>query len=72
MLCAVKHEDLSGDGLGGDEVGFLGHVPRPVDFAGMIDPLCDLDDLHTGLRRDGVATEFAPFVVIVRAVESVG
>jgi hypothetical protein len=71
VLRPIKDENLSSDSFSCDEVRFLGHVPRPVDLPGMIDLLDNLNNLYARLRRDSVATQFAPFVIIVRAVQFV-
>lgn len=69
VLGAVKHVDLSGDRFRRNEVGVLGHITRPVDLALVIDFLNDVD---ARLWRDGVATELATLVVVVRAFELIG
>lgn len=43
MFRAVKDVDLTGDGLGSNEVGVLRHVASAIDFAAMVDGLCDFD-----------------------------
>lgn len=68
MLCPVEDEHFTGDRLGGNKVGVLGHITRPVHFTLMID---FLDDLDAGLGRDCVTAEFAALVVVVRAVEPI-
>lgn len=66
MFRAVENEHLASDSLGRDQVGVLGHIPRPVHFPCMVDLLYDL---NAGLGRDGVAAQLAPLVVVVCAVE---
>jgi hypothetical protein len=39
----VKDVDFSPDRLGRDQIWFLGHIPRPVDFAIVVDGLLDCD-----------------------------
>lgn len=68
MFRSVKYENFARDGLRSNEVRILGHVARSVHFAGMVDLL---NDLNPGLWWEGVATELAPFVVIVRTVKPV-
>lgn len=68
MLSAVKHEDFARHRLRGDDVGILWHVTRSVDFALMVNLL---DDLNVWLRRDGVAAQLAPLVVVVTTVKFV-
>lgn len=69
MLCPVENEDFSRDSLGRDQVWILGHVSSAIDLSWVIDSLYDL---YARLRWNDVATEFAPFVVIVSTVELVG
>ena len=46
----------------------MGHVPRAVDLALVVDALYDL---YTGLRRKGMATELATLIVVVIPVQTV-
>ena len=68
VLRPIKHKHLPAHRLGRDEVGVLGHVPRAVDFAFVVDALDDLDARGGG---EGVPPEFAPVVVVVATVELV-
>ena len=51
VLGVVEHKHVVGHGLGGDEVGVLGHVPRAVHLPLVVDLL---HNLRTGL---GSATQ---------------
>ena len=66
MLCAIKDVNLAGNSLRRDEVRILGHITRPVDLALVVD---FLDNVDTRLWRDGMATELAALVIVVRPVE---
>jgi hypothetical protein len=63
---SVKNENLSCDSFGGNQVRILRHVAGPVDLPFMVD---FLDDLNARCRRNGVATQLAPFIIVVRSVQ---
>ena len=65
MFRPIEYEHFARHRLGSDQVGVLGHIPRAVDLTRMVDPL---SDLHPRLCRDGMATEFTAFVVVVPTV----
>ncbi len=69
MLRPIKNQDFARDRFGGDQVWVLGHVPRAVDLALVVDALYDL---YAGLRGKGVATQLATLIVVVTPVEAVG
>ena len=68
MLGTVKHVDLSRNRFGSNKVRVLRHIARPVDFALVVD---FLNNLNAGLWRDGVATEFATLIIVVRSIKFV-
>jgi hypothetical protein len=46
MLGSIENQDFSGNSLGSNQVGILGHVPSSVYFASVI---YFLDDLNSRL-----------------------
>lgn len=66
VLCPIEYEHLSGDSFGSNEVGILRHIPRAVDFAGMVDLLSDLD---SWLRGDGMSAKLATLIIVVTAIK---
>lgn len=69
MFCAIEDEDLAADGLSGEKVRVLRHVPGAVDLAVVVDTL---NYLYARRRGQGVAAELAALVIVGGTVELLG
>ena len=68
MARPIKDKHVAADGLGGQHVRVLGHVPRAVDLAGVVDAL---HDAHARGSGQCMSPELSTRIVIIAVVESV-
>ena len=68
VLRPVKHEHLTGNGLGSNQVRVLGHVSCTIDLSRMVDLLYNL---QAGLRGDCMTAELTPVIIVVAPVKPV-
>ena len=73
MLRPIPDKDVSRDRPRSNKIRVLGHVSRTIDFARVVDSLCNLDARgRCSGGWESVPTEFTTFIVVRVSVESIG